>query len=213
MHRKGFTLIELLVVIAIIAILAAILFPVFAKAREKARQTSCLSNEKQICLAILMYVQDYDEMMPAPVDWGAYNSPMPWLLYPYVKNWQLFHCPDASGAATDGTCAYFFNGCLFQQGYQAALAQIGRPAELVMLSEYGVNGGAYLRPWNPGAGVWQEWYHSTWGNAIHNEGMNCGFVDGHAKWFNVRAQTSGMFGLTPTTDVMVYPGSYGRDLN
>jgi prepilin-type N-terminal cleavage/methylation domain-containing protein len=62
--RKGFTLIELLVVIAIIAILAAILFPVFAKAREKARQTSCLSNEKEIALAILMYTQDYDEKFP-----------------------------------------------------------------------------------------------------------------------------------------------------
>lgn len=62
--RKGFTLIELLVVIAIIAILAAILFPVFAKAREKARQTSCLSNCKQLGLGLYMYTQDYDEMLP-----------------------------------------------------------------------------------------------------------------------------------------------------
>ncbi|NLO04745.1 MAG: prepilin-type N-terminal cleavage/methylation domain-containing protein, partial [candidate division WS1 bacterium] len=64
MRRKGFTLIELLVVIAIIAILAAILFPVFARAREKARQTSCLSNLKQISLAVIMYTQDYDDRMP-----------------------------------------------------------------------------------------------------------------------------------------------------
>lgn len=63
MNRKGFTLIELLVVIAIIAILAAILFPVFAQAREKARQTSCLSNTKQIATSILMYAQDYDETL------------------------------------------------------------------------------------------------------------------------------------------------------
>ncbi len=64
MRRKGFTLIELLVVIAIIAILAAILFPVFARAREKARQTSCLSNLKQLSLGVLMYAQDYDERLP-----------------------------------------------------------------------------------------------------------------------------------------------------
>ena len=65
MSRRGFTLIELLVVIAIIAILAAILFPVFAKAREKARQTSCLSNLKQLGLSFLMYAQDYDELLPS----------------------------------------------------------------------------------------------------------------------------------------------------
>jgi len=69
MHSKGFTLIELLVVIAIIAILAAILFPVFAKAREKARQTACLSNLKQIGLAFMMYAQDYDETLPVPYDY------------------------------------------------------------------------------------------------------------------------------------------------
>ena len=68
--RKGFTLIELLVVIAIIAILAAILFPVFAKAREKARQTSCLSNVKQIALGMLMYAQDYDERLCAGYVYG-----------------------------------------------------------------------------------------------------------------------------------------------
>src|ERR1041385_3748666 len=63
-NKRGFTLIELLVVIAIIAILAAILFPVFAQAREKARQTSCLSNEKQLGLAVMQYLQDYDELLP-----------------------------------------------------------------------------------------------------------------------------------------------------
>src|SRR5476651_29540 len=70
MKRQGFTLIELLVVIAIIAILAAILFPVFAKAREKARQTSCASNEKQLGLAFIQYCQDYDEMFPV----GTYGN-------------------------------------------------------------------------------------------------------------------------------------------
>lgn len=120
--RRGFTLIELLVVIAIIAILAAILFPVFAKAREKARQASCTSNIKQIGLSVLMYAQDYDENGPiygsfgrgfvAPIGCGgqvcgfakyyatnitgggpANGMSAGELLLPYVKNTQIFYCP------------------------------------------------------------------------------------------------------------------------
>src|SRR5579859_3158837 len=111
-RRSAFTLIELLVVIAIIAILAAILFPVFAQAREKARTISCLSNTKQIGLAAMMYVQDYDETYfsaPWPGDcadggyWAGATAGQPtehWavLLYPYVKNAQLFKCPSFNGA-------------------------------------------------------------------------------------------------------------------
>src|SRR6185503_1415129 len=87
-RRRGFTLIELLVVIAIIAILAAILFPVFAQAREKARQTSCVSNIKQSTLACLMYSQDYDESLPLSA-YNAANQPLTtWydLVEPYVKS-------------------------------------------------------------------------------------------------------------------------------
>jgi len=100
--HKGFTLIELLVVIAIIAILAAILFPVFAQAREKARAISCLSNVKQISLAFLMYTQDYDEMtMPqwqavSPADSGQTEYTWVKLLDPYSKSYQTYHCPDSS---------------------------------------------------------------------------------------------------------------------
>lgn len=92
-RNRGFTLIELLVVIAIIAILAAILFPVFAKAREKARQTACASNEKQIGLAIIQYVQDNDEIMP--MRYSSYPPEVSWraTLQPYVKNTGIFQCP------------------------------------------------------------------------------------------------------------------------
>ena len=105
MAKRGFTLIELLVVIAIIAILAAILFPVFAQAREQARKTSCLSNSKQWGTAIMMYVQDYDETMVQAWNYGApflrdsglvYRPYQTWpgLVQPYVKNKQMGICPD-----------------------------------------------------------------------------------------------------------------------
>lgn len=96
-HKEGcknaFTLIELLVVIAIIAILAAVLFPVFARAREKARQSSCASNEKQLGLAFIQYCQDYDESFPVDNNRGNMNG---WAgqVYPYVKSFNVFACPD-----------------------------------------------------------------------------------------------------------------------
>ena len=93
--RKGFTLIELLVVIAIIAILAAILFPVFSRAREKARETACLSNLKQLGLANHMYAQDYDEQFVIEDTVGNPQLRLTRGLTPYVKNRQIFYCPSA----------------------------------------------------------------------------------------------------------------------
>jgi prepilin-type N-terminal cleavage/methylation domain-containing protein/prepilin-type processing-associated H-X9-DG protein len=102
-HRRGFTLIELLVVIAIIAILAAILFPVFAQARDKARQATCINNMKQIVTSVLMYAQDYDERWPS-VHWGIYLV----TVQPYMKNEQVWACPSAAGIYTVRPC-YFEN--------------------------------------------------------------------------------------------------------
>ena len=96
--RRGFTLIELLVVIAIIAILAAILFPVFAQAREKARQAACLSNMRQLSTAVMMYVQDYDESYPMTAnynDGSSLQTVWPEMIQPYVKNEGIFKCPSA----------------------------------------------------------------------------------------------------------------------
>lgn len=102
--KKGFTLIELLVVIAIIAILAAILFPVFAKAREKARQTACLSNLKQLGTGIIMYEEDFDERLPAVWDSddnGNYNVTWADEIFPYVKSLAVYRCPSNAAAAND----------------------------------------------------------------------------------------------------------------
>jgi prepilin-type N-terminal cleavage/methylation domain-containing protein/prepilin-type processing-associated H-X9-DG protein len=93
-RNRGFTLIELLVVIAIIAILAAILFPVFAQAREKARAISCLSNTKELGLAVLMYSQDYDETFVSGLQNNWWEDNWYWLTQPYIKNIQILRCPD-----------------------------------------------------------------------------------------------------------------------
>jgi prepilin-type N-terminal cleavage/methylation domain-containing protein/prepilin-type processing-associated H-X9-DG protein len=107
--KLGFTLIELLVVIAIIAILAAILFPVFARARENARRASCQSNLKQIGLGVLQYVQDYDEKYP-PGRIGSTGDRKPWfgMVQPYTKSLQLFRCP--SDTKTGATGNYWTEG-------------------------------------------------------------------------------------------------------
>jgi prepilin-type N-terminal cleavage/methylation domain-containing protein/prepilin-type processing-associated H-X9-DG protein len=179
--RRGFTLIELLVVIAIIAILAAILFPVFAKAREKARQASCASNLKQIQLAALMYAQDYDEMLHAQCMWGPFvtTQPICWghsawpqiLLEPYIKNRQIFRCPSNNGQY-GATMDYGYNDQLTGAGNVGlALAQVGRPSECTSYVDSVSWGGLYR--------AWQSWNYP---NPIHNEGFNASYVDGHVKW-------------------------------
>jgi prepilin-type N-terminal cleavage/methylation domain-containing protein len=111
LHRRAFTLIELLVVIAIIAILAAILFPVFAQARESARQTSCLSNMKQIGIGLMMYTGDYDEQYP-PSQLGLSPNLVSWpvMIFPYIKSSQVFVCPSASKGAFTPDPTFVFGG-------------------------------------------------------------------------------------------------------
>ena len=184
--RRGFTLIELLVVIAIIAILAAILFPVFAKAREKARQASCLSNVKQMSLATLQYAQDYDETLPVAIgglpDFSLFWSTVE-LLQPYVKSNQLTRCPSDPDGAVDlssfpglGRYSYVWNRAAFAymvpgmpSGTIRSLADLPLPTETTCFFDGAMVGMA------------------LWANARHNDGVNVSFFDGHAKW-NQRSQ-------------------------
>ena len=186
-HRfQGFTLIELLVVIAIIAILAAILFPVFAQAREKARQTSSLSNLKQYASATLMYIQDYDEVFPMSAYMsGTCVGTFYWAVEPYVKNDQVTVCPSETQAMrlvdvvgmpcpkTPPFTSYSVNHAVFVNGFfpnvqPTALAAIPRPAETAMTYDGNVANGA-----SPGQQIQVV-------QARHNLTFNTNFVDGHA---------------------------------
>ena len=179
--KRGFTLIELLVVIAIIAILAAILFPVFARAREKARQSSCLSNVKQITLGILMYAQDYDEELPF-----LYSKPpshgIQWLVQPYVKNYQVFNCPSSDRKLPDGTMygaySYGFSVRLFGSYSAAALAEIKRPAEIIGMGDVCQDANVYGRLRAPTNGGVPDPFK------CEPDGSNCSVCGkSHNSWF------------------------------
>ncbi len=171
MRKHGFTLIELLVVIAIIAILAAILFPVFARAREKARQASCQSNLKQIGLAWAMYVQDYDEILPP-------RSKYYMCLDPYIKNTQIWKCPSDPTRAC-GYTAPCRNGLWpdsWGDNYAFSIAKIVKPAE--KFCAYDGNGGISHAPRCADSG---GACHDGNFQARHNEMVNCLFLDYHVK--------------------------------
>lgn len=201
--RSAFTLIELLVVIAIISILAAILFPVFAKVREKARQTACLSNCRQIGLGFMQYAQDNDEHLPLSTDSGRDLS---WTatLQPYIKSRQIYRCPDDAStnwttpiapATVTRLSSYYLNDWLAGTLQYTALASIKTPASVIYVSEATVNKtGDHFHPFlwtadpdkagGPSAGQFDTVTNQTKELALtqHNGGMNNVYADGHAKW-------------------------------
>jgi prepilin-type N-terminal cleavage/methylation domain-containing protein/prepilin-type processing-associated H-X9-DG protein len=200
-RRNGFTLIELLVVIAIIAILAAILFPVFAQARAKARQACCLSNVRQLSLATQMYTQDYDEMLISsahypPSGTGSLPDDAPiWPAYlqPYVRNTQVFVCPDARTRGwyvetwgERGRLPYGLNRDTEDRvnGLPLSLADFEEPSQTIWLADS--SPGNTGKPDNMrGFQIVADRQPNTQAaiGERHNGGTVVGLMDGHAKWY------------------------------
>ena len=211
--RLGFTLIELLVVIAIIALLAAILFPVFARARENARRTSCLSNLKQIGLGFVQYAQDYDEKLvigngndgstSGGNAWYTDRSVVGWavLLQPYIKSTQVFQCPSEPTKAgidpTGGYTDYAYSDDIGGGGNGGAtvkstpLAKFTNVANTIIAFDGPSDGGIYYGAafftvdMNEYINRYQNQSVAIYGAAArrHLEGCNYLFADGHAKWY------------------------------
>ncbi len=207
--RTGFTLIELLVVIAIIAILASILFPVFSRARAKARQAACASNLKQLGLAFQMYAQDYDEMLPVWAygatnnnDNGPAQGAYTWdtQLAPYIRNQQILVCPDNPYGRTVQESNYGrvptrsyamprYVGDPWGNNFPLMIDYVPKPSETVLLMEKGQRGVGIV---GDAAGENFMQSHGCTGYGLdtkmfHNDGKNFLFLDGHVKWYNKKS--------------------------
>ncbi len=230
---SAFTLIELLVVIAIIAILAAILFPVFSQAREKARSIACLSNLKQIGTATQMYLQDYDERIffrastasPSVSRSGAVVPsagallPVYWwnALMPYIKNNQVFACPSDAGptASKDivGQLTIRRSYIALRPAEALSLSQVDVPAETsVFVDKWDRTAGptskpisdSWIEPFNGDFDYYPTYARMALAGDRHQQGVNASFFDGHAKWMKGQAMGASK-NLTGCALVNAYP--------
>lgn len=198
--RRGFTLIELLVVIAILAILAAILFPVFAQARDKARSASCLSNCRQIGMAFMQYAQDYDEYLPLttyPVPSNSWTD----TVQAYIRNRGILRCPSDTSttwnaAAGARRTSYFLNAWMTGANRYGHLAAIRSPASVIYMAESAENiDRDHFHPfyWGTPAEQTSGFMQNLTFDPVkdetkelalrrHQGGFNVTFCDGHAKW-------------------------------
>jgi prepilin-type processing-associated H-X9-DG protein len=201
-NRRGFALWELLVVFAIIAALAAILFPVFAKAREKARQSSCLSNLKQIILADLQYAQDYNDTLP-PLHQTKQSGKIEPVsefdpLYPYLKNDMVLACPSAGSFSGIRTCAgqsvftsyglrWESSGlplsCIIDPKTYPQLLDLGRQHEIWTT----VPPAKFKHKNAPVQCIFTDTGLTAGLSIQHNRGINIAFADGHTKWHSADA--------------------------
>jgi prepilin-type N-terminal cleavage/methylation domain-containing protein/prepilin-type processing-associated H-X9-DG protein len=218
-RRHGFTLIELLVVIAIIAILAAILFPVFAQARDKARGAACLSNQKQLATAMYMYMQDYDEQFPVwrynvPKSVENPNAKVTWVenLQPYAKNKRIWICPSDTTPGVDrskptGQNSYWLNAYIFRwSGNEIknappslTLAAVPYPATTIVFCDGPTNDGNHVWPGPP-----HEWClnakYCIDSETRHSGGIYFIFADAHVKWYRVEQLKTTVPAADATTD-------------